>query len=284
MWMTVKRWAMKGLFLVLVGMSSSAKAAESVNLYVYYPGGDASTEEAQTLMGLLGDAVTQSSAVPVVAQYHPDRKTGELLLAKKSNTLILMRLDSYLEFLQKGAELYPQLITEPALGSGATMYRIYGSKAAATAAGALPCDKLYLGVDLSSDYLGHLFAPEWQRVPRIPTDEPLQKLEEIARSTSGTKDCMVLDARQWEALETVKFPWQELLQLVKESVPTLNAMVVSVGKPASDAEKVVKALDQLDDKGDHQELLMELQLKRFVPLNADQVALLDTWKKRYVQK
>ena len=259
-------------------------AQDAVTLLFYYPGGENTTDAARTVMGLFADAVNQTSGVKIAAEYYPNRNPFAQLVGSSPHPLILMRLDSYLEFSREGVDLIPQLLAEPAFGSGSTTYRIYGGKDERR------CARLYLGVDLSSAFMGQLFGKDWQSIPMALTQEPLEALEALAAQNQAMPSapekaqagaCVVLDARQWEALESIQFPWEEDLKKIAESIPTANPMVVSVGKPSAAGDKVLAALSMLDDKSEYGEILTELQVKQFLPLSADQATVLADWKTRY---
>lgn len=266
------------LLLILFFTSAGLWAADPIPLVFYYPGGDGNTQQAAAIMALFGDELAKESGVGVSATYYSERLSPERLLPKRGRALILMRLDSYLEWPTEAPLLSPALVTEPVYEDpdDSERYRIYAAKSADPRPA---CEELLLGIDISKRFIAELFGSRWGSIKPGRMEDPLSTLEKLAATPAR---CVVLECRQWKAIDAFPFPWKESLQVVEESSPTLPPMVFTVGEVDADVRKVLAALQKFA-KTD-QEILGELQLKGFDPLSLRQQGRLSDWKARYEGK
>lgn len=275
------------LLIALFVAHSPVSAEERVSFLFYYPGGEGKEEDAGPIMEMFAARLTHMSAVNVRASYYPHKVSPEILLRGKHEALILMRLDSYLDWVLAAYPIEAALLAQPLYtDTDLERYRVYGGKGGKGGKQGVPaCDTVFLSLDLSKRYMIELFGRGWQNIPIAKSEEPLAKLEEIAKqSTLGlnkSRDCMLLDARQWTALQAIPFLWKESLVVIEESVPVFPPLVFASHRENPATRKVIAALRELGQSEEGQGILRELELRAFVPVSEAQKQRINEWKAKY---
>jgi len=263
------------LTLVMPILSSSAHAG-GLAMVVCAPGYPGSTAEAQPAMDGLASAVTKAAGWDshgLQAVYFETEEGGLARLAESDAGLAMVTLPFFLEHF-KALDLRPALLAVP---SGHEPLESWVLVAGAGAIGK-PADlegwQLVSLAGHSPRFIRGPVLGDWGELPEnVSIRESGAVLSSLRKAAKGEPIAVLLDAEQAAALD--RLPFAGDLEVVHRSRPLPVSVLCTVGDRLESKiqAEAVTALNDLDDRSDAEEALAGVRLDRFIPMDADALAM-----------
>jgi hypothetical protein len=249
--------------LALVVLPAAQAEAKPLKMIFFYPGGQGSQEQAQSLLDGFSEALKKTSGGEIQAEilYISDAAEGRSYIQNQKPAAGILSLDVYLnQATAWGAEIVAQTLQLPS-GDGQNQYFLLGRAAEALPQGPL---HVYTPLPLEKSFFQEKLFPKLNHPVELEvTANVLGKLRKIGLGSEN--GWVLLDQFEYTTISRLNSPWAKNLtaQAASEKVPSAPFVIFRNNIPPQKIKPLQEALIKLAEEPSAQEILPMLRLKGF---------------------
>ncbi len=264
------------VLILVIPVSASAVHAGGLTMVVCAPGYPGSTAEAQPAMDGLASAVAGAAGWDrqnLEAVYFETEEGGLARLAEEDAGLAMVTLPFFLEH-REALGLRAALFAVPSGHEPLESWVLVAGAGAVSKPADLEGWQLVSLAGHSPRFVRGPVLGDWGELPEgVDIHLSGAVLSSLRKAARGEPIAVLLDAEQAGALD--RLPFAGDLEVLHRSRPLPTSVFCAVGdrmEPAA-LDEIVTALEELDDRADTEEVLAGVRLDRFVPVDADALAM-----------
>ncbi|MFH1873673.1 MAG: hypothetical protein ABH859_00595 [Pseudomonadota bacterium] len=250
------------IFFVIIVAAKSGLANSKV--LFWYPGEAGSSTEAQPILDeFINYLANKIPQLKLQATYFNTTKEGLNFIKQQKPLLGIISFSAWIENKGKISAAQPWLATRP-FPSGKTEEKyILVKKMKSEFKPAL----ILSSEPLSSDFiLNHLQFETAKNIPAKATNQILFELKKIAEGKLNAY--AILTPTEAYTFKKMDLPWTKEIKILEESKPVPTARVILFGTTSKHIDELKQTLLQIGADPAALEILDEMRLKGFAPINA----------------
>jgi len=264
-----------GIVLLVLAFTPAAFGEAPWTMVACAPGYPGNSEQAQPSMDTFAQGVALASGWRdgrLNAVYHEKLEPGLARLGERDAALALVPLPFYLAY-RKQLELHPVLRVSQT-DTDSEQWSLVARRGSLAGPASLAGWQLYGMPGYVPEFVRHVALSEWGELPDgvdvLFTARILSKLRTAAQPQ--TQVAVLLDSSQAAALDSLPFAGD--LEVVASSQPMIGALLCRVGARISEADTatLAAALLQLHESESGRELLAQVRVREFQPLDREALA------------